>query len=161
MTITPLDIQNIEFKSSFRGYNSGEVDSFLSKLLVDYELLYKENQKLKEDVRKMQEGLSKYKTIEDHLSATLVLAEKTAKELTENSQKESELIIEEARLKAEELEKEIEQRVYEKEKQLADLLNSYQGYKLKMLSFIEMQQRLLQEDEHDSYKIQNNDQNID
>ncbi|MDW7671608.1 MAG: DivIVA domain-containing protein, partial [Bacillota bacterium] len=37
--ITPLDIQNKEFKKSVRGYNEAEVDAFLDQVMADYEQL--------------------------------------------------------------------------------------------------------------------------
>ena len=48
--ITPLDIQNKEFKKSFRGYKESEVDQFLDEIIEDYEKLYKENIELKDKI---------------------------------------------------------------------------------------------------------------
>ena len=39
--VTPLDIQNKEFKRSFRGYNAKSVDIFLDEITQDYERIYK------------------------------------------------------------------------------------------------------------------------
>ena len=46
--ITPMDIENKEFKKTFRGYNEEEVDEFLDAVKEDYENLYRENLDLKE-----------------------------------------------------------------------------------------------------------------
>jgi len=48
--LTPLDIHNKEFKRSFRGYNEEDVDEFLDRVIKDYELLYRENIELKENM---------------------------------------------------------------------------------------------------------------
>ena len=45
--ITPLDIQNKEFKKSLIGYNTREVDTYLDAINDDYEKLYRENIELK------------------------------------------------------------------------------------------------------------------
>ena len=41
--ITPMDIENKEFKKGFRGYNEEEVDEFLDIVKEDFENLYREN----------------------------------------------------------------------------------------------------------------------
>ena len=41
--LTPLDIQNKEFKRVFSGYSMQEVDEFLNLVIDGYEKLYKEN----------------------------------------------------------------------------------------------------------------------
>ena len=42
MKITPLDINNKEFKKVLRGYSPEEVDEFLDEVVESYEELYKE-----------------------------------------------------------------------------------------------------------------------
>lgn len=41
--LTPLDIENVKFRKSFKGYNVEDVDNFLDQLIKDYQKLYKEN----------------------------------------------------------------------------------------------------------------------
>ena len=55
MKLTPMDINNKEFKKIIRGYNPEEVDEFLDKIVEDYEALYKENANLKEKVAAMKD----------------------------------------------------------------------------------------------------------
>ena len=63
--ITPMDIENKEFKKGFRGYNEEEVDEFLDIVKEDFENLYRENLDLKEKLKLYQEQVSRYKSIED------------------------------------------------------------------------------------------------
>ena len=147
MAITPLDIQNAEFKVAFRGYSQTEVDSFLNKVLIDYEKIYKENQVIKEELKKIEEDIGKYKSIENNLSATLVLAQKTANDLKENAEKEVKLIFQEAELKSQRITQETQKKVHAKEEELQGLINQYKSYKLKVLSFLETQYRMIKEDQ--------------
>ena len=48
--ITPIEIENKEFKKGIRGYNQDEVDEFLDMVKEDFEQLYRENLELKEKV---------------------------------------------------------------------------------------------------------------
>ncbi|QXM05847.1 DivIVA domain-containing protein [Crassaminicella indica] len=98
--ITPLEIQNKEFKKGIRGYKESEVDEFLDKIIIDYENLYKENIELKDKIAMLNEQIEKYENLEKTLNNTLVFAQSTAEEVSKNAQKKAELIIQEAEGKA-------------------------------------------------------------
>lgn len=124
--LTPLDIQKKEFRHSFRGYNNEEVDSFLDRIMQDYEALYRENLDLKEHLAQSEQNMARYREIEDVLQKTMVLAQKNADELRQNTEKEAQLLLDRARIEAEQLSREAEQEaiaVIEKaEKQSAAIL---------------------------------------
>ncbi len=46
--LRPIDIQQQEFSTSFRGYEPTEVDAFLDRLTEDFATLHEENKRLKE-----------------------------------------------------------------------------------------------------------------
>jgi len=94
--LTPLDIQNKEFKKGVRGYKETEVDGFLDEIIVDYEKLYKENIELKDKITLLNDQLKHYNRLEETLQNTLVVAQSTAEEVNLNSRKKAELIIKEA-----------------------------------------------------------------
>jgi cell division initiation protein len=48
--ITPVDIQQREFRLAFRGYHEGEVDKFLDELTEEVARLYAENKRLREEL---------------------------------------------------------------------------------------------------------------
>ncbi len=101
--ITPLEIDNKEFKRGIRGYKEDEVDEFLDLVKVDYEKLYKENAELREMVERTNQQIERYKTIEDTLKNTLIVAQNAADDLRANANKKSELIIQEAEARASEI----------------------------------------------------------
>ena len=41
--LTPLDIEYVKFRKSFKGYNVEDVDYFLDQLIKDYQKLFKDN----------------------------------------------------------------------------------------------------------------------
>ena len=47
--LTPIEIENKEFKKGLRGYRDEEVDEFLDIIKEDYESLCRENTALKEN----------------------------------------------------------------------------------------------------------------
>ncbi|SNR91116.1 cell division initiation protein [Anaerovirgula multivorans] len=101
--LTPLDIQNKEFKKGFRGYKEDEVDEFLDEIMVHYEKLFKESSELKDKVEKAHQQVEQYKNLEETLKNTLVVAQNTAEEVKSSASKKSQLIIEEAEMKAKEI----------------------------------------------------------
>lgn len=96
MKLTPMDINNKEFKRVIRGYNSEEVDEFLDKIVDDYEALYKENTILKEKIAAMNERIEHYAKVESTIQNTLVLAQNAAEQAKLSAQKEAELVVKNA-----------------------------------------------------------------
>jgi cell division initiation protein len=100
MKLTPLDIRHKEFKRGLRGYVDGDVDEFLDEVADEFERLFKENIELGEQVDSLQERVDQYRNLEETLQKTLVSAQKSAEELKANAEKEAQLILREAEMKA-------------------------------------------------------------
>ena len=96
MGITPIDINNKEFKKAFRGYDIDDVDDFMDEVVEDFEKIYKENSSLREKMSLLNEKLEHYNKIESTLQNTLVLAQGAADQTKSNSQKEADLIVKNA-----------------------------------------------------------------
>jgi len=96
MKLTPMDISNKEFRKTFRGYDSEEVDEFINEIIDNYEELYKENSRLKENLSRANEKLEHYVKIENTIQNTLLLAQNAAEQARATSQKESEIILKNA-----------------------------------------------------------------
>lgn len=85
--LTPMDIHNREFKKGLRGYKESEVDEFLDRVVADYEKLWRDNEKLKEQARFNEKEINHYRNLEKNLQDTLVVAQKTADELISAAKK--------------------------------------------------------------------------
>ncbi|MBD7910053.1 MULTISPECIES: DivIVA domain-containing protein [Clostridium] len=96
MKLTPMDINNKEFKRGLRGYSPEEVDEFLDEIVENYEELYKDNSKLREKLTVATEKIEQYSKIETTIQNTLVLAQNAAEQAKSSSQKEAEMIIKNA-----------------------------------------------------------------
>ena len=88
--LTPMDIHNKDFKRSFRGYDEDEIDDFLDQVVNDYEKLFRENDRLKEDLERSKKDNEQYQQLEKNLKDTLLVAQKTAEEVTTNARKNAE-----------------------------------------------------------------------
>ena len=96
MKLTPMDINNKEFKRGLRGYNPEEVDEFLDEVVENYEELYKDNSKLREKVTSLTEQIEHYSKIETTIQNTLVLAQNAADQAKSSAEKEAELVVKNA-----------------------------------------------------------------
>jgi cell division initiation protein len=103
MKMTPLDVQQQEFKSRFRGYDPEEVEAFLRTVSEAMEELVKENATLKEQLEATQGQLQGLRQKESALNDVLVTTQKISENLKQAAQREAELILKEAELKAEDV----------------------------------------------------------
>ena len=103
MKITPLDIQQREFKGRFRGYDREEVQAFLRSVSQTVEELIKENIALKERADKLYQEVGELRKKEASLNDLLVTTQTMAENLKEAARKEADLILREAEMKAEDL----------------------------------------------------------
>ena len=143
LMLTPLDIHNQEFKRSFRGYNEDEIDTFLDRVIKDYEQLYRDNVQLKEKANQMQDDIGRFKQMEATLHETLVIAQKTAEEVKVNAQKEAANIVAEAQLNAKKLMIEAAEKVHQQSVSYQDMQRQYDSFQTKMKTLLVTQLNLL------------------
>ena len=144
--ITPLDIENKRFsKQMMNGYNVEEVDEFLDDLTSDYEKAYKDSTELRSRVDELEHSLLHYKTIEDTLQNTLVMAQSTAEEVKEVARQKAEQIIKEAEGNARKAVDDLGQEILMKKKELEDIKKQFDVYKAKMESLLISQLELLKD----------------
>ncbi len=78
--LTPIEIQNKNFKAVGLGYDKRDVDIFMQEVADNYESVYREKVELDDKVNALTEALNHYKSIEKMMQKALILAEKTAEE---------------------------------------------------------------------------------
>jgi cell division initiation protein len=100
VTLSAHDIRGRQFTRAMRGYIAGNVDAFLEELAAEFERRTEENVVLAERCRAMEEQLAHYRTLDQTLRNTLVVAEQSAEELRATARKEAELARSEAALTA-------------------------------------------------------------
>jgi len=103
----PVDIERTKLRKSFRGYDREQVRTLLEKLSSDMESLLRENDELKAQNAKLKADVERFEAQESTLKEALILAQKTADETRANAHREADLIVEEARRKAAEAQREL------------------------------------------------------
>lgn len=101
MKVTPLDLRQTRFQTVMRGYDRGEVTAFLSEASEDYENALRENERLRQELSKVEAVLGEHRGQEKNLSNTLLTAQKLADNIKETAQQEAARIVREAEGRAE------------------------------------------------------------
>jgi cell division initiation protein len=101
MRMTPLDVHSHRFGRRLSGYDPEEVDAFLRMIAEDYESLLRENQNLRDQLRRVESRVEELGTNEQLLKETLVSAQSMSDDLRQAALKESEVMLCAAEVKAE------------------------------------------------------------
>lgn len=144
--LTPLEIENKKFsKQMVNGYNVDEVDEFLDLLTVEYEKIYKENTEYRTKVEELNDSLVHYRSIENTLQSTLMMAQSTAEEVKNVAKQQAEQIINDAQVNAKKASDTLDQEIVMKKRELDDIQKQFDIYKAKMESLLISQLELLKE----------------
>ena len=103
MKITPIDIRQQQFGRTLRGLDAREVDSFLNLVSDELETNLKENNRLREELARMNRLTDEYRGREQALKETMITAQKITVDIKETARKEAEVIISRAEIQAEKI----------------------------------------------------------
>ena len=100
MKITPLDIQQQQFRVRFRGFDIREVDAFLETMAEMFASLDRENESLKVENQRFRKEIKKHMEREEAFRRAMLKNQKVLDQMRENAQKSGEIIIAEAEVTA-------------------------------------------------------------
>jgi cell division initiation protein len=144
MKITPLDIQQQQFKGKlFGGLDQEDVDAFLQTVSQEMEALSRENSDLKEQVRRNSEAMAEMSSREVQLRDTILAAQRISEEMKANAQKEATLIISEAELKAERILADADNKLAQLGSQIQDLRREKLQFETALKSLLDTHYKML------------------
>jgi cell division initiation protein len=101
LAVMPLDVRQAKFPSSMRGYDREEVAAFLEQTAEAFEIALRDNDRLRQDIARLEGALAQFRDLEGSLKNTLMSAQKLADDMRENAAQESARIVREAEGRAE------------------------------------------------------------
>lgn len=146
MKITPLDIQQKQFPTRFRGFDPEEVYAFLEAVRQEMEELLKENSLLKQQLRSTEDQLQEYKKMDATMRETLITMQKMVEEYETNAKRQAEIIIRDAELKADKMIKEAQDKVIKIHEDITDLKGIRRHFKEELRRLIESHAKMLEFD---------------
>ena len=144
MKITPLDIQQQQFKTRIRGFDIREVDAFLEQMAETFENLQKRNQELNDEVRRLELEIQGYRKREETFKRALLNSQKVLDQMKDNARKSAELIIAEAEVKAEKILNKAHNRLAQLHEDISELKRQRTQIEVQISSIIEAHSRLLE-----------------
>ncbi|MGM0557437.1 MAG: DivIVA domain-containing protein [Myxococcota bacterium] len=115
------DIANQTFETSFRGYDRQQVEEFLNVLGREWEHVVSELRQSREQLEEQRKELQDYRRREKSLHDALNMAKEMADEVKHQAEREAELTIADAEVKAEKMLAGVENRVSNLRQELFDL----------------------------------------
>jgi cell division initiation protein len=96
MKVSPLDLRQVKFRTSFRGFDRAEVAALMAEVADDYEHALLEVDKLREEMSRMEALLNQHREHERDLRNTLVTAQRLSDDIRANADAQARQIIREA-----------------------------------------------------------------
>jgi cell division initiation protein len=105
MKITPVDVAHKTFNKSVYGLDQKEVASYLQAIADQLETLIRERNDLREKLRDKEIQISEFKDRDQLLKSTLTTASQMSEKIREDAEKKAELVLQEAHLKANDIQR--------------------------------------------------------
>jgi len=143
MRITPIDIQQQQFKTRPLGYEKAGVDHFLELLSEEVARLNLETQQLKDDLVRTRAALDEMRQREATLKETLLTTQKVTDDLKLNARKEAELTMMEAELRGERIVRDAEERRLQLIAEIQEVKRQKITFETSLRNLVESHLRLL------------------
>ena len=109
MKLTPLEIKQHQFDKSLRGYDVGEVQSFLALVASEVEQLQQKNSELQEQVQGLNKRITHYEKVEEAIHETLQTTKESVAQKMEQARNEAKTAIDRAHMEADRMIQEAQQ----------------------------------------------------
>ncbi|MRG85474.1 DivIVA domain-containing protein [Salinibacillus xinjiangensis] len=149
MSLTPLDIHNKEFTRAFRGYDEDEVNEFLDQVIKDYEKVIREKKEFEEQVADLKEKIGHFNNIEATLNKSILVAQETAEEVKSNANKEAKLIIKESEKNADRIINEALSKSRRIAIEVEELKKQAKVFRTRMKMIVQAQMDMIESDDWD------------
>jgi cell division initiation protein len=144
MNLTPLDIQQQQFRMRFRGFDIHEVDRFLEQMAEAFTAVQSDNIKLKEELRRLKLEIQGYKEREETFKRAMVNSQNVLEQMKDNARKSAEVIIADAEVKAERILNRAHNRLSQLHEDIAELKRQRMQIEVQIRSVIDAHSKLLE-----------------
>ena len=100
-SISPLDLRQTTFPKAWKGYDQAKVRAFLLEASESFDSVARENERLRQEISRLEGQIRQYRDMEGTLNNTLVQAQKVSDDMRNHSQLEADRIVREAKGRAE------------------------------------------------------------
>jgi cell division initiation protein len=145
--LTPLEIQQQRFATSFRGYNTAEVDSFLDQAADTIEALMVESESLREKNLQLSQDNQDFRAREESFKRVMLNSQKVLEQMKDNARKSSEVLVAQAEVDAERIIQSAHHKLARMHEEINELKRQKIQFKAQLKSMIQSHAELLEIDE--------------
>jgi cell division initiation protein len=160
MKITPLDIQQKQFRVKFRGFDILEVDTFLEQLAVSFRFLLQENAGFHEEIKKLKIETQRSKEREKAFERAMSNSQKALEQMRENAKKSADLVVAGAEVVAEKMLTRAHNRLAQLHEDIAELKRQRMQIEVQIRSIIETHTKLLEMGKEDMKAMDEEDSKL-
>ncbi|MDR2594830.1 MAG: DivIVA domain-containing protein [Fibromonadaceae bacterium] len=143
MDLTPLDIRNQKFGKKVNGFDPAEVQAFLNQVATTFEGLLDERADLLKTINNDKKNLDEFRQIEKNLSDAAVLMSRALDDVKTRANKEADVIIAEAKSKAEQETATIKNQAMDLRREIDSLRQLRTNYFARLRSLMRAQEDML------------------
>jgi cell division initiation protein len=144
MKITPLDVEQKQFRVRFRGFDVREVDSFLEQLAHQFTTLISESEDQKKEIQRLLGEIREYRDREDAFKEAMINSQKALDDMRRNAEKQAELIVAEAEMKAEKILSTTHNRLKQLHEDISELKRQRMQLEVELGTILEAHRKLLE-----------------
>ena len=143
MKLTPIDIQQQQFRTALSGFDKKEVNVFLDHVASSFEELLHENNRFQAEVRRLESSLDDYREREKALKETMITATRISEDIKEGARKESQIVIGQAEMQAEQIIHNAHQRLLRIMEDIDELKRQKAQFESSLSSMLKSHEKLL------------------
>jgi cell division initiation protein len=160
MKLTPLDIQQQQFMMRFRGFDVREVDHFLEQMANTFEQMQRDNETLKEEILRLRRESHGLKKREETFKRAMIQSQKVLEHMKENAEKQAELIVAEAEIKADRIVNHAQSRLNQLQEDVTELRRQRVQIETEIGAIIEAHAKLLKISQESMQAADDNDAKV-
>ena len=120
-TVSPVDVRHAKFRTALRGFDRSEVAALLQDVADGYDEALRENERLRQDMIRLEASLHQFRELESGLKATLLSAHKVADDLRDHAEQHAARILADAERTAAVMLQQAQARVDDAQREIAML----------------------------------------
>ena len=144
MTISKIDLLNRKFAKKLWGYAPEEVDQLIAEVADMLGAVAEERKTLVKKVKRMEASMEEFRQRDETLRDTLMSTQKMVDDIKAGAQREAQLILEEARAKAEGMVQQGHTRLAQLYEDIENLKRQRSQFEIQLRGLIEAHLRMLE-----------------
>ncbi|SNR61330.1 cell division initiation protein [Humidesulfovibrio mexicanus] len=147
MTISKIDLLNRKFSKKLWGYAPEEVDQLMAEVAEMLGAVAEERKNLIKKVRRMEASVEEFRQRDETLRDTLMSTQKMVDDIKGGAQREAQLILDEARAKAEGMVQQGHNRLAQLYEDIENLKRQRSQFDIQLRGLLETHLRILESDD--------------